>query len=846
MTTLYANRFEIIEVIGHGGLGAVYRAFDKETQKPVAIKVLRAEVVKSDPSIITRFQREAQVLSELDHPNIVRAISSGEENGQHYIVMEYLAGGTLRDLLKEKGPIEIPRLLEISIDISDALTRAHRKNIIHRDIKPSNIIFGADGTPHLSDFGIARLDEETRLTQAGDVLGSYHYLSPEACSGKQVDHRSDIWSLAVTMFEMLTGQTPFEGDSPGAVVNAVMNKPVPNALELRPDAPVQLVHLIEFMMKRDPNQRVGSMRLVGAELENIIRILYTPTESIPISQLNESRFKTITPPPVNSSLTNTNTGSIPATQPATPSRPVSQILIGAFIAIALMAAGIFIYGGLDDDTNDGGASDNELQEIVAVDPVGEDELMILVADFERVDTEDRTVTRFVVDDLRRTFERSVPYLNGEVRVYPGVISSQRQAKEVAAFNKAPIIVWGNYTDNDVNITVELGYVDDFTGILIPAEDVANTVDLQLRFPGDTEHFSVSQHVVALLSVLHAANGSAFESGASFLGLAEIGHSSHGIELGQSVSTELHNYFDKYFDAPLEAVEAIDRAIRLDPSNPILYHFRGLAHQQAGEFDKADQDLETAGRISDGNWYTSQIVRAANALTGQEPELGIRLISEAIDKNSDDWFAPWVRGNIHFLQGDFEAAREDFQASIDRNPPNNLPYITQAQIMVRFGDIDGARGYFATAVERFSDPELMTRILLSTYGDQGAELSLYTYTFSAYGNFVIGQYNATIDDVNQALEIAPDLSDLYLLKGVAQCSLGRNADAEETYTQGIELDPEYAILYLLRAEVRGKQGDTAGAFQDFRAASQTEVFEALEPYIESGLSGDLTCKDFLQN
>ncbi|MCI0709604.1 MAG: protein kinase [Chloroflexi bacterium] len=846
MTTLYANRFEVVEVIGHGGLGAVYRAFDKETQKPVAIKVLRTEVVKSDPSIITRFQREAQVLSELDHPNIVRAISSGEENGQHYIVMEYLAGGTLRDLLKEKGSVEIPRLLEVSIDVSDALTRAHRKNIIHRDIKPSNIIFGADGTPHLSDFGIARLDEETRLTQAGDVLGSYHYLSPEACSGKSVDHRSDIWSLGVTMYEMLTGQTPFEGDSPGAVVNAVMNKPIPNALEMRPDAPVQLVHLIEFMMKRDPNQRVGSMRLVGAELENIIRILYTPTASIPITQLSESRFKTITPPPVGSSFTSTNTGSIPVAQPSTPSRQVSQILIGAFIAIAIMAAGIFIYGGLDNDTNNGGASDDELQEIVAVDPVGEDELMILVADFEPVDTEDRTVTRFVVDDLRRTFERSVPYLNSEIRVYPGVVTSRRQAQEVANFNQAPIIVWGNYTDADVNISVELGYVDDFTGIKIPIENVANAVNLQFRFPSDTEHFNVSQHVIAMLAVLHGANGNTFDSGAAFLALSEVGHSSQGVELDQSVATALHSYFDNYFDAPLEAVAAIDRAIQLDSLNPILYHFRGLAYQQAGDLEKADQDLETAGRVSSGAWYASDIVRAANALTEQEPERGIELISNVIDKNPDDWFIWWIRGNMYFLERDFEAAQADFQQSIDRDPQYNLPYITQAQVTVRFGEVDVARSYFATAVEKFSDPELTTRILVSTYGEQRTELSLYTYTLSAYGNFVIGQYNATIEDVSQAIEIAPELSDLYLLKGVAECSLGHNADAEESYTQGLEIDPDFAILYLMRAEVRGRQGDTAGAFQDFRAASETEVYEALQPYIESGLSGDLTCKDFLQN
>src|SRR5688572_26662093 len=193
---LIKNRFELKELIGSGGLGNVYKGYDTQTHHPVAIKILKPEVVARQPDLIERFQREGSMLRDLDHPNIVKVISAGDENGQHFIVMEFLEGGTLTRILAQQQKLPVGRVLEIALDLADALTRAHRLNIIHRDIKPDNVLF-SEGVPHLTDFGIAHAGTAARITQVGAVMGSYHYLSPEACNGTEVDARTDIWSFGV-------------------------------------------------------------------------------------------------------------------------------------------------------------------------------------------------------------------------------------------------------------------------------------------------------------------------------------------------------------------------------------------------------------------------------------------------------------------------------------------------------------------------------------------------------------------------------------------------------------------------------------------------------------------------
>jgi non-specific serine/threonine protein kinase len=233
--------------------------------------------VASDPEVVPRFVREGQALRQLNHPNIVRMVDAVEQDGRHYLIIEYVPGGSLRDLLdRQCGPgipmpgLPVARAVEIALDVADALTRAHRLGIVHRDLKPANVLLAEDGTPRLSDFGLAQVSARSRLTQTGTVVGTILYISPEACRGEALDARADIWAFGAMLYEMLTGAHPFAGDTLAAVVTAILTQPVPDLSQVRPDVPDPLADLVYRMLEKDRQQRIPSVRLVDAELEAIL------------------------------------------------------------------------------------------------------------------------------------------------------------------------------------------------------------------------------------------------------------------------------------------------------------------------------------------------------------------------------------------------------------------------------------------------------------------------------------------------------------------------------------------------------------------------------------------------
>jgi DNA-binding NarL/FixJ family response regulator/predicted Ser/Thr protein kinase len=278
------NRYELEKLIGSGAVGRVYLGRDRQTGEPVAIKELMSDWVAHAPDSVERFRREGEALRKLNHPNIVKVLATLEEDGQHYLVMEYVGGGSLADLLKRQPQLPIQQVLSIGLELSDALSRAHHLEIIHRDIKPGNILLAEDGTPHLTDFGLAHLGSYPALTTAGQLLGTFQYLSPEACTNQPLDARADIWSFGVVLFEMLTGQLPFDGDSPIEIIYAIQNLPVPEVGWYRKEAPAPLAELIRRMLMRDRPVRLASARLVGAELEALQRsVRVSPAPDRPIS-----------------------------------------------------------------------------------------------------------------------------------------------------------------------------------------------------------------------------------------------------------------------------------------------------------------------------------------------------------------------------------------------------------------------------------------------------------------------------------------------------------------------------------------------------------------------------------
>jgi ABC-type oligopeptide transport system substrate-binding subunit/DNA-binding SARP family transcriptional activator/predicted Ser/Thr protein kinase len=272
---LIAEHFSIDELeenlLGQGSMGEVYRGTDIRTGKPVAIKIIKPAIIASQPDMVKRFVREGEALRRLNHPNIVKMLAATEKGGRHYLIMEYVGGDSLCDLLAAEGRLPVERTVEIALDLCDALTRAHRLNIIHRDLKPANVLLAKDGTPRLTDFGIARMIDSPQLTETGVVMGTVDYLSPEACQGNRLDTRTDIWAFGVLLYEMLAGQRPFIGETLTATLTAILTQPVPDLIQQQPEVPDALANLIYRMLEKDPQQRIPSVRLVGAELEAILK-----------------------------------------------------------------------------------------------------------------------------------------------------------------------------------------------------------------------------------------------------------------------------------------------------------------------------------------------------------------------------------------------------------------------------------------------------------------------------------------------------------------------------------------------------------------------------------------------
>ncbi len=271
--TLIAGRFRMPDpgtgLIGAGGMGTVYRGADTVEGRPVAIKVLREEMVAADQDIVRRFRREGEALQTLNHPNIVRVYAVVEEAGRYYLVMEYIPGGSLADRLARVGMLSVEPALAIAMDLADALTRAHRLGIIHRDLKPANILLAEDG-PRLVDFGLAHLSGRSQLTRSGTVVGTVGYLSPEAIAGQKLDERADIWSLGVILYEMLAGQPPFKSSTPSETLAAILHRPAPLLSQVNPDVSDDLADLVLRMLEKERARRVPTARLVGVELERVL------------------------------------------------------------------------------------------------------------------------------------------------------------------------------------------------------------------------------------------------------------------------------------------------------------------------------------------------------------------------------------------------------------------------------------------------------------------------------------------------------------------------------------------------------------------------------------------------
>lgn len=332
-----ANRvigdYEILREVGRGGMGVVYKAHERALRRTVALKVLPPSI-SADIAFVKRFEREARFAASLNHPNIVSIYTVGKHEDVRYISMEYVKGKTLTALIREAGRLSIARALEITLQAADALAAAHKVDMVHRDVKPDNIMIDEAGRVKVMDFGLARgLHSTTQLTAQGAVVGTPRYMSPEQCEGQKPDHRSDIYSLGIVLFEMLTGQTPYSAETPLALMRQIVDTPLPSIQEQSADVPPQICSIIYRMTAKRPEDRYENAEILCEDIRAFLEGT-RPQNATPIDKMTD-----VLPPGTETPTPPAGPAAVTPTAVSVPVDRGKYALIGA-VAILLVVVAV--------------------------------------------------------------------------------------------------------------------------------------------------------------------------------------------------------------------------------------------------------------------------------------------------------------------------------------------------------------------------------------------------------------------------------------------------------------------------------------------------------------------------
>jgi serine/threonine-protein kinase len=330
--TVLSGRYRLESKLGRGGMSTVYLARDETLERWVAAKVLHREI-SDQPDQIERFRREARAVAQVSHPNVVAVIDAGEDAGRPYIVFEYCDGETLKARIDRQGGLPLDEAAAYAIEVGRGLGAAHARRLVHRDVKPQNVLIDSEGRAKVTDFGIARELEQDGLTKTGRVLGTTDYVSPEQAMGQPVDDRSDIYSLGILLYEMLTGEVPFKADNLVGVAMKHVNERVPDVQKSRRDVSSALAAVVERATEKKPDKRYPDMNAMLADLENALEV--------EVARAGHSTGEATTV-----------LDSVPRRQRLVTSRRVS--IAGILLVVAAAAAAFLIAGLSGDDKQSGG------------------------------------------------------------------------------------------------------------------------------------------------------------------------------------------------------------------------------------------------------------------------------------------------------------------------------------------------------------------------------------------------------------------------------------------------------------------------------------------------------------
>ena len=779
------SHYKIIKKLGEGGMGVVYKALDTKLDRPVAIKFL-PKIIAADQTKEERFIQEAKAASALDHPNICTIYEINEtESGQPYIVMGFYEGETLSKRI-EQGSLAIPEALDIAIQIADGLDKSHKEGIVHRDIKPGNIQITKEGVAKILDFGLAKV-ADTSLTTDGSTLGTVAYMSPEQASGRPIDHRTDIWSLGVVLFEMLTGELPFKGEYRQALIYSIINDPAPSLQEYFPDMPAECCNIIERALEKDPDYRYQNINDMLSELKRLKRDTDEITGKFDISDISQSKRSSVAK---SRKKSNGREKRKTTTIVLTPKK--RNLILGVgIIALALIVGltlffskGIFEQGApppvqkeksiavmyFDNQTNKEGL------EKILVD--------MLTTNLSRFDQLQVVSSQRLYDILRAIGKEDLQSIDKEV------------ATEVARRADVRIMMLGSIIQIGNRIRINAQLSDVKTGRNIGSQQVDGKRIEDLFSMADILTENVVQEIGVTQEVEKQIN------------IADL----------TTQSIEAYNYYIKGLQADQllyheEAVENMEKAIEIDSTFASAYLYLAQGYNDLQNVKQRNQTIKKAKKFSQGASEKERLYIDASYSIYIEKNRAKRykILQKIADKYPNDKRIHYLLGGI-YAGMDFNKALEEYQKALELDPnygpvlnalaylylqpenqdyekameyvrryiklhPNDAnPHDTMADLYFTMGRIDDAIekykeaaridpgfsehriGYMYSLKEQYEDALywIDQSITLGEAGGEKAE----RYQWRGFLHYWLGQYDKAITDIQKASEIFMGMNNQY--------------------------------------------------------------------------------------
>lgn len=819
------DRYVIDELIGQGGMATVYRARQPQLERDVAVKVMLPSLA-ADPVFQERFRREAQASANLRHPNILTVYDYGEtEDRLLYLVVDCVRGGTLRERLS--GPLPLAETVEIAAQVAEALEYAHRRGIIHRDVKPSNILLTRDGHPLLTDFGLVKpIQSDRRITASGVLTGTPDYMAPEQVQGAEVDGRADIYALGVTLYEMLTGQHPYEGETPVSVIIKHIQEPMPCPSNHNPAVPPALDEIVARATAKDPDaryQRAGEMaRALRNTLvhERVPSLIGDWTASLAVPAV-------ATPPhtPMADTVSETYAHTlVPALRPWYRQGRTWAVLVLLLIALA---AGAWLVLRTSPVDYEGTAMFD------AVPTARPDETMILVAQFkassdsESYDVRQRIYDR-IFDDLQLLDE-------DEVTVYQvsEVIESSEEAIALGQKHGATTVIWGFYDDIGISPHVEAVGTLEENSLSVGLErlnvDASEAVSFKMYIARDMpeemsflttvsllQAFVVQTRLDKVLEYLVAAERSLpddpqFRSGGEM------------IYFVQAMIVFLE-------ERPARAIEYLDKAIAINPDRALFYTVRAVSHVHLDELEQAlgDFDRAIAKQPDDPLAY---ILKGFTLWIGGDAKAGLSYYRQAIEIDPDNTMAYYGIGSISFEINDLELNRAITAEAYEQGAygPDEELEIGDGMFRERLGYLDQAADFYEQARRRELSPGLYIELVRFVVGEN---FPAFTYVMECATHQVLVGIEEALDYCNKALEVDPEYFDALWKRGQLYAEQGDFQAAVADYTAAIQVDPSFPVVYYLRAQALFELGNVKDAEADLARALELHPVDELRQYIRA--------------